>query len=166
MIDAHKAGKGCKKIVKWFQVPISSVRNVIKKGQLTETVRNGLDRILMWTVCVFFTKGHTTQAVWTGRQIQKHRQNQVRDLSNCNLNQNYQELDTRRTMGRRWDSCVQLGLGQTEAGGHNSGSTMSTGAFATEDTGLIEENLTEVKTLARKNGGKSLKWDTSASKRR
>lgn len=41
MIDAYKAGKGCKKILKSFQVPSSSVWNVMKKGQLTETVRNG-----------------------------------------------------------------------------------------------------------------------------
>ncbi len=38
MIDAHKAGEGYKKIAKHFQVPISSVWNVIKKWQLTGTV--------------------------------------------------------------------------------------------------------------------------------
>lgn len=37
MIDAHKAGKGCKKMVKCFQVPSSLVWNVMKKGELTET---------------------------------------------------------------------------------------------------------------------------------
>ncbi|CAL1591304.1 unnamed protein product [Knipowitschia caucasica] len=38
MIDAHKAGEGYKKIAKRLQVPIPSVRNVIKKWQLTGTV--------------------------------------------------------------------------------------------------------------------------------
>ncbi|XP_062914937.1 uncharacterized protein LOC134351933 [Mobula hypostoma] len=38
MIDAHKAGEGYKKIAKRFQVAVSSVRNVIKKWQLTGTV--------------------------------------------------------------------------------------------------------------------------------
>lgn len=36
--DAHKAGEGYKKIAKRFQVAVSSVRNVIKKWQLTGTV--------------------------------------------------------------------------------------------------------------------------------
>lgn len=88
MIDAHKAGKGCKKIVKCFQVPSSSVWNVMKKGQLTETVRNGWDRTLMWTVWVFSTSH-------TGSQIQKHRQNQVPAPSNCNLRQNHPTQRTR-----------------------------------------------------------------------
>lgn len=39
MIDAHKAGEGYKKIAKDFQVPVSSVQNVIKKYQLTGTVK-------------------------------------------------------------------------------------------------------------------------------
>lgn len=88
MIDAHKAGKGCKKIVKCFQVPSSSVWNVMKKGQWTETVRNGGDRTLMWTVWIFFTY-HTSS------QIQKHRQNQVSAPSNCNLSPNYPTQGTR-----------------------------------------------------------------------
>lgn len=37
-MPAHKAGEGYEKIAKCFQVPISSVRNVIKKWQLTGTV--------------------------------------------------------------------------------------------------------------------------------
>lgn len=88
MIDAHKAGKGCKKIVKCFQVPSSSVWNVMKNGQLTETVRNGWEGTLMWTVWVFFT-------YHTGSQIQKHRHNQVPAPSNCNLSQNYPTQWTR-----------------------------------------------------------------------
>ncbi|CAJ0941357.1 unnamed protein product [Ranitomeya imitator] len=35
IVEAHKAGEGCKKIAKHFQVSLSSVRNVMKKWQLT-----------------------------------------------------------------------------------------------------------------------------------
>lgn len=38
IVDAHKAGEGYKKIAKRFQMPISSVRNVIKKWQSSGTV--------------------------------------------------------------------------------------------------------------------------------
>lgn len=38
MIDAHKAGEGYKKIAMRFHVPVSSVRNVIKKWKLTGSV--------------------------------------------------------------------------------------------------------------------------------
>lgn len=38
IVDAHKAGEGYKKIAKRYQMPISSVRNVIKKWQSSGTV--------------------------------------------------------------------------------------------------------------------------------
>ena len=39
LMDAHKTGKGYKKIVKHFHEAISSVCNVIKKLQLTVEVK-------------------------------------------------------------------------------------------------------------------------------
>ncbi|KAJ8353635.1 hypothetical protein SKAU_G00212020 [Synaphobranchus kaupii] len=38
IIDAHKAGEGYKKMAKCIQVAVSSVRNIIKKWQLTGSV--------------------------------------------------------------------------------------------------------------------------------
>lgn len=67
MIDAQKAGKGCKKTAKCFQGPISSVGNVIKKWQVPGTVMKGTkwdskpDRSDGFSVYV--TKVHLKQAV-------------------------------------------------------------------------------------------------------
>lgn len=48
--DAHEAGKGCKKRAQCFQVLVSSVRKVIKNGQLTGAVTNRSGRTLMWSL--------------------------------------------------------------------------------------------------------------------
>lgn len=82
MIDAHKAGKGCKKIVKCFQVPSSSVWNVMKKGQLTETqefqewVRQDSD---LDSLCLFRKPQ---------RQSNPEIQTETGEPSNCNYTTN------------------------------------------------------------------------------
>lgn len=58
IVDTHKGGEGYKKIAKRFLMPLSSVRNVVKKFQSSGTVgvkaRSGRPRIIFRQIIELF----------------------------------------------------------------------------------------------------------------
>lgn len=154
MIDAHTAGKGCKYC---FQVAISSVRNVIRKWQWTGTVRDGLGRTLMWNLqqtdraaLGLFHKSSYQK----GRQIQKHRQNQVRDPSNSNSNQKYP------TKWTTYEEDNETQVKQIRVGADKGrGPQWAKVCWEKRRGRILLEESDRTEYFSEENGGKSIKQD-------